>query len=245
MSSSIWATLSAIDCNQHTEKKGQFSYLSWTWAWAMVKERYPDANWQLEDDVFFPDGSMEVRVTVTIEGHSSTMWLPVLNFQNKAIQNPNAFDINSGRMRCLTKCLAVGFGLGHYIYAGESVPQAQGLSDEEFGLFVEFLANKDGLGLLKYMAELGEDKCAEAYNRAPKGQKVAFKDNVKAVQQAGQDTIDHYVVDLRDGAENDPTKVHELIAEINEDGAWLKGVVWARLSDITKHQIKQILEEAA
>jgi len=119
---SIWETLSKIDCNAHVEKKGRFSYLSWTWAWAMVKERYPLAHYTLEPDITYPDGTMEVRCTVAIDELSHTMWLPVINSNNKAIANPNAFDVNSSRMRCLVKCLAM-FGLGHYIYAGESVPQ--------------------------------------------------------------------------------------------------------------------------
>jgi len=122
MSKSIWAILSAIDCSEHTDKKGQFTYLSWTWAFAMVKNLYPNTDYALEDDIVYPDGSREVRVTVTIEGLSHTMWLPVLDFKNRAIANPNAMDINSARMRCLVKCLAM-FGLGHYIYAGESTPQ--------------------------------------------------------------------------------------------------------------------------
>lgn len=135
MSKSIWETLSAVDCNQHVEKKGQFSYLSWTWAWAMVKQNYPEARYQLMDDIIYADGTMEVRVSVSIpyehkvesEGLvwsslTHTMWLPVLDFKNKPIANPSAFDINSARMRCLVKCLAM-FGLGHYIYAGESTPQ--------------------------------------------------------------------------------------------------------------------------
>ena len=128
MSKSIWATLSAIDCSAHIEKKGQFSYLAWTWAWAMVKENYPRSYYALSDDTVYPDGTMEVRVTVGIPegddivGLTHQMWLPVLDFKNKPIQNPNAFDINTARMRCLVKCLAM-FGLGHYIYAGESAPQ--------------------------------------------------------------------------------------------------------------------------
>jgi len=122
MNDSIWATLSAIDCNEHVKTKGGFSYLAWTWAWAMVKERYPDANFRIEPDSVFPDDTVEVRMAVSIDGMHHTMWLPVLDFRNKAIANPNAFDINSARMRCLVKCLAM-FGLGHYIYAGESAPQ--------------------------------------------------------------------------------------------------------------------------
>jgi hypothetical protein len=128
--SSVWATLSAINCNEHVEKKGQFSYLSWTWAWAMVCEKYPDARYQLEDDIVYPDGSMEVRVTVWIDGISHTMWLPVLDFKNKPIANPNAFDVNSARMRVLVKCLAM-HGLGHYIYSGESTPQEPVITETE------------------------------------------------------------------------------------------------------------------
>ena len=121
---SIWNTLSAIDCNKHVEKKGGFSYLAWTWAWAMVKQNYPQANYTIEPDTTYPDGTMEVRCTVSIDDLSHTMWLPVLDFRNKAIANPNAFDVNSARMRVLVKCLAM-FGLGHYIYAGESAPSSE------------------------------------------------------------------------------------------------------------------------
>ena len=51
------------------------------------------------------------------------MWLPVMDHRNKAIPNPDKFAINSSKMRCLVKCFAM-FGLGHYIYAGEDLPQA-------------------------------------------------------------------------------------------------------------------------
>jgi hypothetical protein len=119
---SVWATLSAIDCNAHVQKKGQFSYLSWTWAWAMVKEQYPEAMYQIDASVTYPDNTMEVRCTVSIEGIAHQMWLPVLDFKNRAIANPDAMAINSARMRVLVKCLCM-FGLGHYIYAGESTPQ--------------------------------------------------------------------------------------------------------------------------
>jgi len=148
MSKSVWATLSTIDCKDHVDKKGQFSYLSWTWAWAMVKDLYPLASYELLPDTVYPDGTMEVRVKVGIGSNgwdrdgvfsgdyvSNTMWLPVLDFKNKAISGPNAFDINSARMRCLVKCLAM-FGLGHYIYAGESTPQeaAEDIASEVLAL---------------------------------------------------------------------------------------------------------------
>ena len=42
---SVWETLSHIDVNQHTEKKGNLTYLSWAWAWGKVKETYPQATY--------------------------------------------------------------------------------------------------------------------------------------------------------------------------------------------------------
>ena len=35
---SVWETLSEIDVSSHIEKKGNFSYVSWAWAWALVKQ---------------------------------------------------------------------------------------------------------------------------------------------------------------------------------------------------------------
>lgn len=135
---SIWKTLSAIDCSEHVEMKGKFSYLSWTWAWAMVKENYPEAQYELLPDTIYQDGTMEVRVGVSIEGLSHDMWLPVLNHQNKPIENPNAFDINTARMRCLVKCLAM-FGLGHYIYAGESLPAETVITQNQIDTLTELV----------------------------------------------------------------------------------------------------------
>lgn len=121
----IWDTLSQIDVSNHVEKKGNLSYLSWAWAWGVLMKHYPDTNYEFEMEKF-DDGTVEVRVVVAITKDDNTvmrtMWLPVLDFKNKAIQNPNSFDINKSKMRCLTKCLAM-FGLGHYIYAGEDLPE--------------------------------------------------------------------------------------------------------------------------
>ncbi len=117
-------TLNKINVNDKTDKKGNFTYLSWSWAWAEFMKHYPDATYQILDDKVYPDNTMEVRVAVTAGGITHTMWLPVIDFKNKAIANPNAMDINTARMRCLVKCLAM-FGLGLYIYAGEDLPDVK------------------------------------------------------------------------------------------------------------------------
>ena len=40
---SVFETLNAVNCNEHTERKNGITYLSWAWAWAEVKKRYPTA----------------------------------------------------------------------------------------------------------------------------------------------------------------------------------------------------------
>lgn len=198
---SIWATLSAIDCSQHIEKKGQFSYLAWTWAWAMVKENYPLARYELQDDIVYPDGTMEVRVKVDIgskgfdrDGSASgdhvshTMWLPVLDFKNKPIPNPNAFDINSARMRCLVKCLAM-FGLGHYIYAGESAPQEPRVEENkqmiQTGAELNALLEKDDLpGAAQLWDEWSEDELKVIARAPSKGGQLTTNNRAKLKETA-------------------------------------------------------------
>lgn len=119
--SNIWKTLSVIDVNKNTKKVGRFTYLSWSWAWATLMEHYPQAEYKFEPPVFFADGSCEVWVTIFIGDCSHSMWLPVMDHKNNSIINPHSRQISDTRMRCLTKCMAM-FGLGHYIYAGDSYP---------------------------------------------------------------------------------------------------------------------------
>jgi hypothetical protein len=41
---STFRTLAALNVKDRVEKKGRFDYLSWAYAWAMIKDQYPDAN---------------------------------------------------------------------------------------------------------------------------------------------------------------------------------------------------------
>ena len=119
--SDVFKRLSAVNVNQQKERKGKFDYLPWTDAWTLLMEHYPDATHDMLEDVIYPDGTMEVRSSVTINGQTQKMFLPVIDHRNKAIQNPNAFDVNKNRMRCLAKNIAL-FGLGLYIFRGEDLP---------------------------------------------------------------------------------------------------------------------------
>lgn len=122
--------LLALNVQGHVEKKNGLSYLSWAWAWAEALKADPAADFTVKT-FSTPEGTercwMDVNgtaivwVMVTINGRVRECFLPVMDHRNKPIPNPDAFQINTALMRCMTKCLAL-FGLGLNIYAGEDLP---------------------------------------------------------------------------------------------------------------------------
>jgi hypothetical protein len=118
--------LLAKNVNDHLEKKNGLSYLSWAWAWAEALKADADASYKVEmfDGKCFMDinGTAMVFVTVTMFRKPMTCQLPVMDYRNKAIPNPDAFAVNTAIMRCMTKALAL-HGLSLYIYAGEDLPE--------------------------------------------------------------------------------------------------------------------------
>jgi hypothetical protein len=113
--------LAAINVNDQVEKKGGLSYLSWAWAIDRLLRADPEAEWHYGDNLSLPDGTMLVFCTVRAFGKSRTMQLPVMDYKNRAIANPDAFAINTAMQRALVKAIAL-HGLGLYIYAGEDLP---------------------------------------------------------------------------------------------------------------------------
>lgn len=123
-----FSKLAQIDCTEHVEKKGRFSYLSWAWAVKKLREVDPTATWEVKrfDGVPYlkTDCGYFVEVEVTVQGIPLSQIHPILNNQNKPIAEPNSFDINTSIQRCLVKAIAL-HGLGLYIYAGEDLPEIQ------------------------------------------------------------------------------------------------------------------------
>jgi len=117
-----------LNVNDHVEKKQNLSYLSWAWAWAEALKADPAATFEVKlfDGKAYMDinGTGMVWVTVTVFGKPMTCFLPVMNHRNQPIPNPDAFQVNTAIMRCMTKGLAL-HGLGLYIYAGEDLPQVE------------------------------------------------------------------------------------------------------------------------
>jgi hypothetical protein len=127
----VFKTLNDINVNDKIEKKGKLSYLSWAWAWAKVKENYPDAFYTIYENRqgmnYHTDGrTCWVKTGVTINGLEHIEYLPVMNNQNKSIplEQVTSFNVNTAIQRSLTKACA-RHGLGLYIYAGEDLPEAE------------------------------------------------------------------------------------------------------------------------
>jgi len=124
----VWVTLAAIDCSEHTSTKMNLSYLSWAWAWATLMNNYPESEYVFDAPIVDDTGTVEVWCHVTIKDGenalSRSMFLPVMDHKNNSIIKPSSRQVSDARMRCLTKCLAM-FGLGHYIYAGEDLPDPE------------------------------------------------------------------------------------------------------------------------
>lgn len=147
---SVFTELFAVNVNEHTETKKsgstELTYLSWPYAWAEVKKRYPGATYEIVKQenglpyVYDENTGYMVSTRVKIDGVSHEMWLPVMDGANKAmkaapyqyktrfgdksVEAATMFDVNKAIMRCLVKNLAM-FGLGLYIYAGEDLPESE------------------------------------------------------------------------------------------------------------------------
>ena len=130
--------LQSINCNGHTEKKGDLTYLSWAWAWQMVKKTFPDAYYTIYENKdgmnYHTDGrTCWVKTGVTVNGLEHIEYLPVMDYKNKSIplKEVTSTDVNKSIQRSLTKACA-RHGLGLYIYAGEDLPagESEKVADE-------------------------------------------------------------------------------------------------------------------
>ena len=117
---SKYEELRAINVSEYMKKKGKFNYLSWAHAVNILLQQDPNATWQYHTPLEFNDTVM-VFCSVMAFGKTMTAQLPVLDFSNKAMKNPDAMAVNTAMQRCLAKAIAL-HGLGLYIYQGEDLP---------------------------------------------------------------------------------------------------------------------------
>ena len=139
----IFETLNELNVNEFTQKKGNFTYLSWAWAVRELLKVAPDATWIIhkfgetenQQPYIETEAGCFVQVTVYVNEVGRTQVHPVLDNRNQTIEKPNAFQINTSIQRCLAKAIAL-HGLGLYIYAGEDLPVEDPISPAEQGELV-------------------------------------------------------------------------------------------------------------
>lgn len=149
---SVFDELNSLNVNEHVEKKNGLSYLSWSWAWAEVMKKYPNAEYEIKtfDGIpYLEDDNLGyiVMTSMKIDGIERTMWLPVMDGANKAMKSkPYTYqvkDFKNGKWTgdykdkivepatmfdintAIMRCLVKNiamFGLGLYIYSGEDLP---------------------------------------------------------------------------------------------------------------------------
>lgn len=120
--------LNSINVNDKIETKNGLKYLSWSFAWAELKKRFPDATYTIYENAqgwnYHTDGrTCWVKTGVTVNGIEHIEYLPVMDYKNKSIplENVTSYEINKSIQRSLTKAVA-RHGVGLYVYAGEDIP---------------------------------------------------------------------------------------------------------------------------
>lgn len=160
-----------INVNDHTEKKGGLTYLSWAWAWAEVLKIDPAATWNVimhgpagsESPCLWVGETALVMAEVTINGIARGCHLPVMDNRNNAVKNPDARKISDAIMRCMTKAISM-HGLGLYIYAGEDLPEsdeADNTTDSLVPALKASLAKNDRTLVLKVRTKIQEHITAD------------------------------------------------------------------------------------
>ena len=131
---STFKTLAAVNVKDRVEKKGRFDYLSWAYAWAMIKDQYPDANRKVYESEsnelnYFSDGRTGyVKVGVTINDVEHIDYLPIMGHNNQSLtlDKITSFAVNKTIQRSTVKAIAM-HGLGLSLWAGEDLV---GISEE-------------------------------------------------------------------------------------------------------------------
>lgn len=148
--------LSNLDLSEVLEKRDKLSYLSWANCLELLYKVYPTASYRVVKNPntglpFFSDPATGIFVftEVTIEGHTTECFLPVMDFKNKSmklqpytyqqwnsykkvyedktVEAATSFDINKTIWRCLVKNVAIATGIGLNVFQKEAddIPEKQ------------------------------------------------------------------------------------------------------------------------
>lgn len=194
-----------INVNDKTEEKNGLTYLSWAYAIAEFKKVHPNMTYEVKKFenglpyVYDENTGYMVFTSITVDGLTHEMWLPVMDSANNAMKSEpysfktkygkevsvNAatmFDINKTIMRCLVKNMAM-FGLGLYIYSGEDLPEDM-MSDDEKIAEIKKLIQQTDTDTKKYLYSMG----------------AKFKRELKSVDEMRGEEIDFALKKIREKA---------------------------------------------
>lgn len=144
---SVFETLNKVNVEKFTKGKNGYKFLSWSDAVNQLLTYYPDATWKHREWDGLPylktEAGCFVEVAVTVKGITRSQLHPVLDFRNRPIKTPNAFEINSSLQRSLAKAISL-HGMGLYIYRGEDLPMSEqeAVTDKRVKL-IHLLKEKD------------------------------------------------------------------------------------------------------
>lgn len=127
METNYFKNLSLVKCE--VEKKNWLNYISWSDAWAEVKNLHPEATYrkimnELDNTFLFKSGTGGmVMCEVTINGISHVADLAITDFKNQEIKYDaiKSTDIQNTTQRAFAKAIAM-HGIGLYVYRGEDLP---------------------------------------------------------------------------------------------------------------------------
>lgn len=256
---SVFETLNGLNVNGHTETKKsgntELTYLSWPWAWAEVKKRYPEAHYTIWKDAngkpyaFDPLTGFMVYTTVTIGDESHDMWLPVMDGANNAMKaEPYDYTVKNPAFKWAKYDKKRG---GYYDKYGNHQTEyltkhvnAATMFDVNKAIMRCLVKNLAmfGLGLYIYAGEdLPEGEGADN-GAQPEEQPIPRTGSAEAAQEAGQRRLKEIEQQLKEARESAPaspvksTATDEQIAYIREnaDGKTLKSAMEAFGSNLER-----------
>lgn len=166
METNYFKNLSLVKCE--VEKKNWLNYISWSDAWAEVKNLHPEATYSKimnkQDSTFLfrsGTGGM-VMCEVTINGISHVADLAITDFKNQEIKYEaiKSTDIQNTTQRAFAKAIAM-HGIGLYVYRGEDLPEEIDWNNAPIRDDVPQVPSKtakQSKTLAEYIAEIKQEK---------------------------------------------------------------------------------------
>jgi hypothetical protein len=139
-----------LDVSAYIDKKQNFAYLSWSWAWHLLKIHFPNYIVTHHES---PEGQCYFIDPITKEGYikpyiidlstgkySISVDYPIMNFKNQAVKiyeeklvgeqviltpSTNRMEIQKNVFRAYTKCIAMVTGIGLKLWNGEDLTNSE------------------------------------------------------------------------------------------------------------------------